>query len=300
MIAEAGSGSGGAAQRGVQHRSLVVRPHRRLPPALLPSGILLLLLVVVAAAAPILPLPSPFAQTLADAFARPLNAGYLLGADNLGRSELSRLVYGLRPTLFISLVGGLVATILGTVLGLASGYGTPWSRRLANAGLDVLLTFPSFVLAIALVSVAGRNVPSLIAAVGVTGAGNVGRLVRGETLRVAAAEFVTAMVVSGSRLGRVLFRGVLPSLIGIVLVQFSIVVSVAILTISALGFIGLGIAPPQPELGAMVSDGARYLLSDFWLVALPGLLISALILALNLLGDALRDLFDPRLARYLN
>ncbi|MDE3076160.1 MAG: ABC transporter permease [Chloroflexota bacterium] len=260
---------------------------------------MLLVLLLVALCVPILPLPGPFDQNLAGAFAPPFTSTAApLGRDDLGRNELSRLLFGLQPTLFISLVGGALATLLGLALGLLAGYGPRWTRVPAEAAVDVLLTFPTFVLAIALVSIGGRNVASLISAVALTSAGSVGRLVRSETLRLAGMEFITAMVVDGARLGRILVRGLVPSLIGLIIVQFSIVVSVSILTVAALGFIGLGIAPPAPELGTLVNEGAQFLLSDGWLVVFSGLLISILILALNFIGDGLRDLLDPRLATY--
>jgi peptide/nickel transport system permease protein len=220
---------------------------------------------VVALLAPVLPLPSPYAQNLSFAFLPPFqSATYPLGADELGRSELSRLIYGLRPTLFISLGSAAVATLLG------------------------------FVLAIALVSVLGSNAPSLILAIALTSCGMVARLARGEVLRVRDREFITAARALGVPWPRIAVRQLLPTILGAIVVQFSLVVSVAMLTIAALGFIGLGVQPPDPELGTMVSIGSKYLTTDQMLTMIPGFCLSVLILVLNVLGDGLRDWLDPR------
>jgi ABC-type dipeptide/oligopeptide/nickel transport system permease subunit len=262
---------------------------------LLCAGFVLLVFGVVALLAPVLPLPSPYTQNLNVAFLPPFrSAAYPLGADELGRSELSRLIYGLRPTLFISLGSAAVATLLGTVLGILAAYGPARLQLVTDAAVDVALTFPGFVLAIALVSVLGSNAPSLTLAVALTSCGMVARLARGEVIRVRDRDFITAARAVGVPWPRIAVHHVLPTILGAIVVQFSLVVSVAMLTIAALGFIGLGVQPPDPELGTMVSIGSKYLTTDQMLTMIPGFCLSVLILVLNVLGDGVRDWLDPR------
>jgi peptide/nickel transport system permease protein len=262
---------------------------------LLCASFILFIFGAVALLAPVLPVPSPYAQNLGMAFLPPFHsAAYPLGADELGRSELSRIVYGLRPTLFISLGSAAVATLLGIALGTLAVYGPALVRLIADAVVDIALTFPSFVLAIALVSVLGADATSLTIAVALTSCGMVARLARGQVLRVRALDFIAAARAVGVPWPRIALRHLLPNILGAIVVQFSLVVSVALLTIAALGYIGLGVQPPAPELGTMVSTGSKYLTTDQMLTIIPGACLSLLILVLNLLGDGLRDWLDPR------
>lgn len=259
------------------------------------AGAVLCILAVLGFLAPVLPIPDPMHQDLLNSLQQPFHsAGTPLGTDDLGRDTLSRVIWGLRPTLLISLVSALAATILGVVLGLLAVYAPAVVRSLADAILDVALTFPGFVLAIALVSVLGTNALSLTIAVSLTSLGMVGRLARGEVLRVRGTEFVTAARALGASWRRIALRHIIPNILNAIVVQFSLVVSVAMLTIAALGFIGLGIQPPNPELGTMVSNGSRYMSTDQALIIVPGLVLSILILSLNILGDGLRDRLDVR------
>lgn len=259
------------------------------------AGFILGTLTLIAVLAPILPIPDPMHQELLNSFQQPFHAGQTpLGTDDLGRDTLSRVIWGLRPTLLISFAGAISATILGIVLGTLSVYAPTFVRMGADAILDIALTFPGFVLAIALVSVLGTNTGSLIFAVSVTSLGMVGRLTRGEVVRVRGLEFVTAARALGVSWSRIALRHILPNILNAIVVQFSLVVSVAMLTIAALGFIGLGIQPPNPELGTMVSDGSKYMSTDQALIVVPGLVLSILILTLNILGDGLRDRLDVR------
>lgn len=259
------------------------------------AGGLLLLLAVVALLAPVLPIPNPDAQNLLAAMVPPFQSpANPLGTDELGRSELSRVVWGMRPTLLISLASAVAATVLGVALGMLAVEAPETITVAADALLDIALTFPGFVLAIALVSVLGANAQSLIIAVTLTSVGLVGRLARGEVLRVRGLEFVVAARAVGVSWQRIALRHLLPNILNAIVVQFSLVVSVAMLTIAALGFIGLGIQPPAPELGTLVSTGAKYLNTDQSLIIIPGAVLSLLILPLNILGDALRDRLDVR------
>ncbi len=258
------------------------------------AGSILLIYGLIALLAPVLPLPDPYHQDLLSAFMPPFQSPmYPLGADELGRNEFARVVYGLRPTLFISLLSAIAATLLGIILGILAVYGPRVVRIAADALVDIALTFPGFVLAIALVSVLGASVLSLTLAVALTSCGMVARLTRGEVLRVRDLEYVTAARAVGVPWRRIATRYLLVNILNALVVQFSLVVSVAMLTIAALGFIGLGVQPPDPELGTMVSTGSKYLSSDQTLTIVPGACLSLLILALNLLGDGLRDHLDP-------
>lgn len=268
---------------------------RRGSARILLAGGLLLVLALVALSAPVLPIPNPDSQNLLAAMAPPFHsAANPLGTDELGRSELSRVVWGMRPTLLISLASAAAATVLGVTLGMLAVEAPEIVTVGAEGLLDIALTFPGFVLAIALVSVLGANAQSLIIAVTLTSLGMVGRLARGEVLRVRGLEFVTAARAVGVSWQRIVVRHLLPNILNAIVVQFSLVVSVAMLTIAALGFIGLGIQPPAPELGTLVSSGAKYLSTDQALILIPGAVLSLLILPLNILGDALRDRLDVR------
>ncbi len=244
------------------------------------------------------PLLSPYDATkpaLRDRL-QPPSLAHLCGTDDVGRDLLTRIAYGARISLLMGVAAMAVACAIGVPVGMLAGYRGGWWDLALMRTVDVLLTIPSVVLAIAIVSALGAGVASVILAVGVTSIPAFARLTRAVVLTLRDQEFVQAARVGGAgdlRIFRLhLFPNVLPSLI----VQISLGIGTTILVASALGFLGLGVRPPTPEWGVMLSRGRTYVSSAPHLVFFPGLAIALLVLAFNLLGDGLVDALDPRRA----
>lgn len=220
---------------------------------------------------------------------------HLFGTDEVGRDILTRIVYGARFSLLMGLVAMAIAASVGVPLGLNAGYRSGWADFTVMRGVDVMMTLPSIVLAIAIVSVLGAGISSVILAVGITSIPAFARLTRAVALVVREQEYVSAARVLGASDVRILWKHVLPNSLPPVIVQASLGVGTTILTASALGFLGLGVQPPTPEWGAMLSRGRTYIASAPHLVLFPGLAIALVVLGFNLLGDGLRDALDPRM-----
>jgi peptide/nickel transport system permease protein len=237
---------------------------------------------------------SPTAQNLSAALAPP-GPGHPFGTDPLGRDILARLIAASAVDLWITGAGMLAALAIALPTGLLAGHrGGRWDALIAAAS-DAVLTFPTIVLAIAIVSLLGMGTTSLIVAVALTTAPQLMRIVRGLAIGLREAPFVEGARAAGSGEARILGRHVLPNIIGSTLVAASLLASQAVLIAAALGFLGLGVRPPAPEWGTMLSDSRPYLVSDPALMVLPGACIALFVLGLNLLGDGLRDALDPRL-----
>jgi peptide/nickel transport system permease protein len=264
-------------------------------------GLLVLIAVVGAAlAAPVLTIFDPIEQDIGQRLRPPGGVDergrlHLLGTDHLGRDILARILFGSRIALLVALSAVAIAGLLGLGIGLLAGYFggrvDDFFMRLA----DIQLAFPFILLAIAVIGVLGPNLGNIIVVVGVSGWVVYARIVRGEVLSLREREFVQAAIAMGSRHRRVILRHIVPNAFTPWLVIATLDMARVIILESALSFLGLGIQPPTPTWGGMLADGRVYLSTAWWLATFPGLAILVTVLGINLLGDGLRDTFDPRL-----
>ena len=257
-------------------------------------------LVAVATFAPVVAPRDPYAFNLNDR-GLPIrmqspDATFLLGTDPLGRDVLSRLVYGARVSLIVGFASVVIGTLLGTALGLVCGY---WEGRLDHViqrGVDTAMAIPGIVVALAVMSVLGQSLTNIILVIGLVIAPGASRVVRATVLAVKQETFIDAAHASGASTGRIIVRHVLPNVFAPILVIATVWLGNAIVIEAALSFLGLGTPPPTPTWGGMLSgEGRRNLETAPYLAVFPGLAISIVVLAFNMLGDALRDLLDPRL-----
>jgi dipeptide transport system permease protein len=222
---------------------------------------------------------------------------YPLGTDAIGRDILSRLIHGARLSLTIGVAVVAISVVAGTVLGLIAGFARGVTEILIMRAMDIVLTMPSLLLAIVIVAVLGPGLMNAMLAVAVVVLPHYVRITRAAVLSELSKDYVTAARVSGAGTVRLMFREVLPNCMAPLIVQASLGVSTAILDAAALGFLGLGARPPEPEWGTMLSDAREFVLRAWWVVTFPGLMILITVLAFNLLGDGLRDALDPKLKR---
>ncbi len=259
-------------------------------------GAILLTLLAAALLAPWLTPQDPFAMDTAERLAGPSGA-HLLGTDEYGRDLLSRLVRGSRTSLLVAVSSVTFATVLGVALGCIGGYfGGIW-EVLTMRLVDVLLTFPPILLAIAVVAFLGPSVPNLIGVIGLLYMTGFARISYGAVLQAKQREFVEAARVLGARSPHILRTAILPNILAPIFIQISLSLGFAILLESGLSFLGLGTPPPEPSWGNMVGIGRGYMTQSGWFVFWPSLAISITILCCNTLGDGLRDSLDPRLRR---
>ena len=263
--------------------------------AMIGGGILFLLLFV-ALCAPVLAPHDPMEQNL---YARlePPSLEHPLGTDDFGRDILSRMIYGSRISLRIGGASITAALLVGTLLGLWAGYWGGWADTLIMRCMDLLLAFPSILLAIAIVAVAGPGIDNAIMAVSVVLIPQFARLVRSSVLTVRETAYVEAARALGAGQMRILFVGILPSCMAPIIVQTTLGLGTAILDAAGLSFLGLGAQPPMPEWGAMLAGGRELLFEAPWVMTFPGLAIFIVVLAINLFGDGLRDALDPKTVR---
>jgi len=220
---------------------------------------------------------------------------HLLGTDHLGRDILSRLIYGSRISLIVGLSAVLVSGTLGILIGLLAGYYGKWLDDIFMRVVDIQLAFPFILLAIAVVAVLGPSLRNIIIVLGVTGWVVYARVIRAEVLSAREAEFIQAIHALGGGTLRILFRHLLPNVVSPGIVIATLEVARMIILESALSFLGLGVQPPTPTWGGMLSDGRQYIYNAWWLATFPGLAIMLTVLGINLLGDWIRDLLDPKL-----
>ncbi len=220
---------------------------------------------------------------------------HLLGTDDLGRDVLTRILYGARISLLVGFVAVGIATLIGILLGAAAGYYGGWIDSVIMRFVDIMLCFPSFFLILAVIAFLEPSIWNIMIIIGLTGWMGVARLVRAEFLSLRERDFVLAARALGASDGRVIFRHVLPNALSPVLVSATLGVAGAILTESALSFLGIGVQPPTPSWGNMLIAGKQTLGTAWWLSAFPGLAILLTVLGYNLLGEGIRDALDPRL-----
>ena len=250
--------------------------------------------VVAAVLAPHLPLQDPDAVETANRLKPPLTPGHLLGTDEFGRDLLARLVWGARVSLLAGAASAAAAMVVGVVLGLLSGFYTGWAEMVIMRATDILMAFPYILLAIAIVAGLGPGLRNAMIAIAIVGLPLYIRLVRGVVLSLREREFVEAARALGATDALILGRHVLPHLVSPVIVAFSLDVGTKILATAGLSFLGLGTQPPTADWGSMLATGRQFVIFRPHVVLLPGLAIFVIVLALNLVGDALRDLLDPR------
>lgn len=253
------------------------------------AGGFLVVIVLVAAFAPLL---APYDYR--DMIGHPLTSQGVMGTDDFGRDVFSRLLIGLRTSLTVAVLAVVVAGVLGVSLGLVAGYGRRWVSTLIMRGIDVLLSFPPIVLAIAVVAILGADPVNVIGVIGVLYIPRFTRIVYNQVLTLRHLEYVEAAEIMGTKRSSILFRTILPNVSAPIIVQLSLSISFAIQMEAGLSFLGLGAQPPLPSLGTMVATGRDFLEVSPSLLIYPSVLIVLVVLALNVFGDGLRDLVDPR------
>jgi len=224
-------------------------------------------------------------------------ASFLLGTDAVGRDMLSRLIYGSQFSLFIGLVVVSIALTGGIIIGLIAGFFGGWIDTLIMRIMDVILAFPSLLLALVLVAVLGPGLLNAMIAIAVVLQPHFVRLTRAQVMSEKSKDYVVSARVAGAGPIRLMTRTILPNCLAPLIVQATLSFSTAILDAAALGFLGMGAQPPTPEWGTMLADAREFILRAWWVVTLPGLAILITVLAINLVGDGLRDALDPKLKR---
>lgn len=270
-----------------------VRKH----PTLLGGALLLLVIAVISIAAPWLATHDPGAIDPAVRLQTPSHAHYF-GTDSLGRDVYSRTVFGGRVSMIVGLAVGAAATLVGTAIGLLAGF-VRWADGPVMRVMDGMMAIPSILLAIALMALIRGTLTTVIVAITIPEIPRVVRLVRALALSLRELAFVEAARALGTRMPTVLWRHVLPNMVAPLIVQASFVAATAILTEAALSFLGVGVPSSTPSWGNMMADGRNYIAVAFNVMLYPGLMLALTVLAINLIGDGLRDALDPRLARQL-
>lgn len=281
-----------------------VRPHRarrlaglerlvRRSPVVAIGASLIIAVVLVALVAPVIAPRNPVSQ-----IAQPLllpGGAYVAGTDELGRDELSRLIYGARVSLYVGVLAVSIALALGATSGIIAGFYGGWVDNVLMRAMDILFSLPAIVLAIAITSILKPSLTNAMIAIGIVYAPTFARIARGPTLAVVNLAYIEAAHAVGLPNWHIMLRHVLPNVSAPLIVQTTVSLSTAILTEAALSFLGLGTQPPTASWGLMLSAARQYMLIDPWIAVLPGVAIALTVLGFNLLGDGLRDVLDPRI-----
>jgi len=266
-------------------------------------GLIMVLGVIFSAVfAPLISPHDPILQDVEKRLIPPMgqegaDSNYLLGTDHLGRDIVSRLIYGARISIVVSVSAVALSAVLGTLIGLFSGF---YGGKVDNIFMriaDVQLAFPFILLAIAIIAVLGPNLQNIILTMGITGWVIYARVVRAEVLSLREKEFITSVRALGGSNGRIIFNHLFPNVVPPIIVIVTLEMARMIIMEAALSFLGLGIQPPTPTWGGMLADGRVYLVTSWWLATFPGLVIMLVVLGINLLGNWLRDMLDPRLTQ---
>ncbi|MEY4305827.1 MAG: hypothetical protein RIT52_2002 [Pseudomonadota bacterium] len=268
---------------------------RRNPLAMVGLGIVAVLMIM-AAFAPWLAPHDPITQDLSNRLHPPFTPGHILGTDDFGRDILSRILYGSRITLFIIGLVAVTAPVFGLAVGTVAGYFGGWTDEILMRITDIFLAFPKLILALALVAVLGPGMENAILAIAITSWPPYARVARAETLTVRTSDYIAAVRLQGAGPVRIILGHVMPMCLPSVIIRVTLDMAGVILIAAGLGFLGLGVQPPLPEWGAMISAGRKYLFEQWWVATMPGLAIFIVSLGFNLLGDGLRDVLDPRSA----
>lgn len=234
------------------------------------------------------------AQNMLEKF-RPPSLRHLCGTDNLGRDVFARILYGGRISLFIGFASTIFAAVVGIVIGLLAGFNGGGSDNIAMRLMDVLISIPPILLAITIAAALGTGVSSAIIAIGISSIPIFARLTRAPIIQLKNEEYVEAARAINASKFRIMFRHLLPNILSPLIVQITINVALSILLAAGISFLGMGVQPPNPEWGAIITSAKVYIIDHSYLVTMPGFAISLTVIALNLLGDGLRDCLDPRL-----
>jgi dipeptide transport system permease protein len=263
--------------------------------------VLFVALVIVAVAAPLFAPFNPDQQFRDALLMPPLTRGseglFLIGTDALGRDILSRLIFGARFSLFIGVVVVSVSLIGGVIIGMFAGFFRGWIDTVIMRVMDIILAFPSLLLALTLVAILGPGLTNAMIAIAIVAQPHYVRLTRAAVLTERNRDYVTAARVSGAGPLWLMFVTILPNCMAPLIVQAALSFSGAILDAAALGFLGMGAQPPTPEWGTMLAESREFITRAWWVVTFPGLAILITVLAINLMGDGLRDALDPKLKR---
>jgi len=265
-------------------------------PLAMAGALIVLALVVLAAFAPLIAPHDPIAQDLSQRLLPPGTRGYLMGTDEFGRDILSRIIYGSRVTLYIVAMVAVTAPLFGLLIGTVAGYAGGWVDQVLMRITDIFLAFPKLILALALVAVLGPGIENAVLAIALTSWPPYARMSRAETLTVRNADYIAAVRLQGAGPVRIIWGHVMPMCMSSVVIRVTLDMAGVILTAAGLGFLGLGVQPPLPEWGMMISSGRKFLTDFWWVATMPGLAIFVVSLGFNLLGDGLRDVLDPRSA----
>jgi ABC-type dipeptide/oligopeptide/nickel transport system permease subunit len=247
-------------------------------------------------AAPWLIARSPIAVDLLAPF-RPPGPGHPFGTDDLGRDVFSRIVHGGRYALGLSLLSASLAAVAGITVGVAAGYSGGWIDGVVMRVVDVLLAFPAFLLGLALMAAVGPSLANIVAVLAFTRMPRFARLLRGATLGLKTAEYVAAARAAGATGGRIILRHILPNCLGPAMVFISLDLGAIVTSLAGLSFLGVGLQPPTPDWGIMLTDGRKFLQTAPWVALFPGAAITLTVMAFNFIGDGVRDALDPRSIR---
>jgi peptide/nickel transport system permease protein len=258
------------------------------------GAIIILLMLAIALTAPLLAPYSPFQPAYPERLQNP-SASHLMGTDETGRDVLSRVLYGSRISLRVGIIAVTIALAIGVTTGLVAGYYRGLVDTLIMRVVDVLLAFPGFLLALAIIAMLGPSLRNAMFAVGIGSSTGFARLVRGSVLSIRETDYVMAARVVGAPARQIMRRHVLPNALSPIIVLATLELPAAILVAASLSFLGLGAQPPSPEWGAMLVDGHNYIQTAWWLITFPGIAIFITVLGFNLFGNALQDALNPRL-----
>jgi ABC-type dipeptide/oligopeptide/nickel transport system permease subunit len=251
-------------------------------------------LVVVAVLAPWIAPYDYTDQHILSAFKGP-SQEFLLGTDEFGRDLLSRIIWGTRPALIVGVLSVLVSIGIGVPIGVVAGYKLGWIDRVVTWVVDIMLSFPSLLLGLMIVTLLGQGIDKVIVAIGISHVAQYIRLARGPTLALRNHDFVRATRALGAGDVRITFNHILPNIVGPIIIMGTLSIAGAIRMEASLSFLGLGIQPPTPSWGNMIREGVANILQSPWMALFPGLVLTFTVLAYNMVGDSLRDMFDPRI-----
>jgi peptide/nickel transport system permease protein len=272
----------------------MVRMIRRKPLGAL-GGVLILVLVATAILAPLLAPHDPLEVSSSERL-RPPSVTHPLGTDDFGRDILSRVIHGARISMLLGLGAVAISTLLASIIGILSGYYGGRIDTVMQRCIDTLMAFPAFVILLTIMAMLGPGLGNVILALGIGGVAGNARIIRSAVLAIRANQYLEVARATGCRDGRIIARHVLPNIAAPIMVVATLGLGVAILAESSLSFLGFGVPPPTPSWGAMLSGSGRtYMIQAPWMAVFPGIAISLAVFGFNMLGDALRDLLDPKL-----
>lgn len=258
------------------------------------GSLVILITILTSLLVPFLHLQDPVALDLRNRL-KPPSSEHLFGTDNYGRDVLSRVIWGGRISLLVGILSVALATIIGVILGLISGYYGSWIDVVIMRITDILLSFPALLLAMAICAALGSSLWNVIVAISVVTVPRFSRLVRGSTVSIREEDFIEAARALGQRPTKIMIFHILPNILSPILVMVTLWIPAAIITEASLSFLGLGVMPPTPTWGNIIGEGKSYLQNAPWIAIFSGVAIMLLVLSFNFVGDAARDAFDPRL-----